>query len=194
MSTINVASALFPRTRLLVMKELVLAGDKPVHLRELGRRTGLDPSGVGRELKNLEAAGIVSVYQSGNQKLYTLNRSCTVRDELVMLILKTVGLADEIGAALKPLAGKIDKAYIYGSFASGTQRFDSDVDLMVVGNVSLKQVVKAVSETGRKLSRVINPTVLKPDEYRKKLGDPGSFPSRIEDGPLIKLIGGENGT
>ena len=73
MSTKITASALFPRTRLLALKELVLTGGKPVHLRELARRTGLDPTGLGRELKNLESAGIVSEERSGNQKGYTLN-------------------------------------------------------------------------------------------------------------------------
>jgi len=193
MSTKNTAYALFPRSRLLTLKELVLTGKKPVHLRELARRTGLDPTGLGRELKNLELAGIVSVNQSGNQKEYILNPACPIHDELVMMILKTAGLADELRAALNPLRGNIIKAYIYGSFASGRQKFDSDVDLMVVGNVSLKEVVKAVAETGRKLSREINPTVLKPDEYRDKLKDPGSFPGRIEGGPVIHLLGEENG-
>jgi len=194
MSTKNTTYALFPRSRLLTLKELVLTGGKQVHLRELARRTGLDPTGLGRELKNLEMAGIVSVAHSGNQKLYTLNPACPIRDEIVLMILKTAGLADELRSALIPLKDKIKKAFIYGSFASGTQQFDSDVDLMVVGNVSLKEVVKVVSETGRRLSREINPTVLKPDEYRDKLDDPGSFPSRVENGPMIYLIGEGNGT
>lgn len=185
---------MFPRSRLLTLKELVLAGGKQIHLRELARRTGLDPTGLGRELKNLEMAGIVTVAHSGNQKLYMLNPACPIRNELVMMILKTAGLADELRSALIPLKNKIKKAFIYGSFASGTQKFDSDVDLMVVGNVSLKDVVKAVAETGRKLSREINPTVFKSDEYGEKLEDPGSFPKRIEGGPVIYLIGEGNGT
>ena len=106
------------------------------------------------------------------------------------MILKTVGLADELRRALDQLGKRIQKAYIYGSFASGTQKFDSDVYLLVVGDVTLKEVVKAVSETGRKLSREINPTVLKPAEYREKLTDPSGFLGRVEDGPVIYLIGG----
>jgi len=194
MSTTAASNIIFSRTRLLLLKELVMASNQPVHLRELARRSRLDPSGVGRELKRLEEAGIVIARMSGHQKSYTLNINCPIYDELVMIVLKTIGLGDMLRAALGPLQARIDRAYIYGSFASGKHKLESDIDLLVVGDVSLAEVVKAVSATGRKLSRVINPTVYKPKDYRKKLKDGTSFISRIEAGPKIYLIGDNRGT
>ena len=66
MSKSGLADSLFSRTKNLVLKELTLAGDTPVHLRELARRTGLDPSGIQRELKKLSTVGMVIVQPMGN--------------------------------------------------------------------------------------------------------------------------------
>jgi predicted nucleotidyltransferase len=166
----------------------MLAGDRGVHLRELARRTGLDPAGVQRELRKLTKAGIVLERRAGNQKEYSLNRRCPVYPELRMMIVKTIGLADELRTSLEPLKTRIQQAFIYGSFASGTDRPDSDIDLMIVGRVSLREVAKALSDAGRTLSRVINPTVLRPEEYEKRLGESNSFVQLVASGDRIMLI------
>ncbi len=184
--------SLFTRTRLLILRELVHIGDDRVHLRELARRAGLDPSGISRELKNLTGSGIVDESRIANLKLYSLNRHCPIYHELRMLMLKTVGFADQIRDALESLHPRIDHAYIYGSFASGTERADSDIDLMVVGDVRLREVTRAISGVGRKLGRVINPTVLSHDEYSRQLRKPKSFMQRVSSGDKIRLIGDEN--
>ena len=174
------------------MRELVLATGEPTHLRELARRTGLDPSGILRELRNLSDAGIVLVHSVGNQRLFRLNRRCPVHDELRMIVLKTGGLADGLRSALQPLATRIEKAYVYGSIASGTDNSDSDIDLMVIGDVSLRAVVRATSKTGQLLGRVINPVVVRPAEFRRKMADADSFLRQVEIGPKIMLIGDDD--
>jgi predicted nucleotidyltransferase len=189
MSKKGLISSLFSRTKTLVLKELVLSADTPVHLRELARRTGLDASGIQRELRKLTESGIVLVQSIGNQKGYTLNRRCPIHGELRMILLKTAGLADELNRALHPLVSGIRKAYVYGSVASGEDTSESDVDLMVIGDVSLRDVVRVVSKPGRKLGRVINPIVMRPAEYRKRMAEADSFVRQVEAGPKIMLMG-----
>ena len=189
MSTNTLASALFPKTRIEILKELVLSDGKPLHLRELARRTGLDPSGISRELKNLTGVGLVIESRSGNQKLYILNKRSPIYSEIKMTILKTAGLADEITSALDGLSDRIDKAFIYGSFASGTYNNSSDIDLMIVGSVSLREVTGAVMKVSRKLCREVNPVVISSMEYEKKLKDSSSFVSRITSGSVINIKG-----
>jgi len=188
MSTSRVASSLFPLTRRLVFRQLMLAGDRGVHLRELARRTGLDAGGVQRELRKLTKAGIIVERPVGNQKEYSLNRRCPVYPELRMMIVKTIGLADELRSALEPLKARIHQAYIYGSFASGTDHPESDIDLMIVGRVSLREITKALSDAGRTLSRVINPTVLRPEEYEQRLRESNGFVQLVSSGDRITLI------
>ena len=123
------------------------------------------------------------------QTVYRLNRSCPIYPELRAIILKTSGLADELKAALEPLSGKILKAYVYGSIASGTDNSKSDVDLMVVGEVKSKEIESAILKVGQELGRVINPTVMRQDEYREKKRKKDSFVRQAEAGIIIELMG-----
>ena len=89
----------------------------------------------------------------------------------------------------RPLKGKIDIAFIYGSFAAGTEDSESDIDLMVVGDVSLKEIIGAVYEVGQKLSRQISPTVLSLNEYQKGMQERSGFIFKVSSEMKISLIG-----
>ncbi|MFH1515727.1 MAG: nucleotidyltransferase domain-containing protein [bacterium] len=192
MSTKNLANALFPLTRLSILRELILSNGKSIHLRELARRTGLDARGVQREVRNLLDVGIIDEEKSGNQKLYRINEKCPVYPELKMLIIKTVGVADEIRKALEPLKNKIKMAFIYGSIAKGNEDSQSDIDLMLVGDVKLEVLFKALSDAHNKLKRVINPSTISVNEFKERLTDDEDFISRIWKDQKIILIGDED--
>ncbi len=51
------------------------------------------------------------------------------------LMLKTAGAVDVLRAALASMADRIDVAFIYGSLARGAEKAESDVDVMVIGEV-----------------------------------------------------------
>lgn len=189
MSTKDIADSLFSRTRKLVLCELVRAGDSEVHIRELARRAGLDPSGVQRELKNLASAGIVEERISGNQKYYTMNIDCPVYSELRMLILKTIGMADVIREALGSVLGKIDYAFLYGSIADGTYDSESDVDLMIIGNAAFNEVVDAVMKVESAIGREINATVYTLEKLRQEWSDGSRFINTVVKSKMIFLKG-----
>jgi predicted nucleotidyltransferase len=161
-----------------------------LHLRELERRSGLNKHGLARELHALRDAGILVSTRVGNQIIYRLNPDCPIHNELRSIIRKTVGLAGVLREALEPLADRIELAYVYGSFARGEVRSDSDVDLMIVGAVSLRDVSSAIRTAGQTLGRVINPTSYTSDEYVAELREEGSFADRVHNGPRIDLVGG----
>jgi predicted nucleotidyltransferase len=191
MPTKNLIDSLLPKSRQLVLKELFLSDSKGIHLRELSRRTGMHPKTIQVEADSLSKSGVILTEKSGNQKIYKINKACPLYSELLMIILKTVGVADEIQKALEPLKERIYKAYIYGSFASGTYDSQSDIDLMIVGDVSLREIVGATSDTARKLKRVINAVAFGFDEYNQKLLEDG-FIKRVDAGEKIIIIGVEN--
>lgn len=187
----NVVESLFPLIRRLVLGELVRSEGENVHIHELARRVGKEAKSVYNELKNLEAVGIVSSRRMGNQVHYSLNPKCPIYPELKMLILKTVGLADVLREALKPLATKIKVAFIYGSFARGEERVDSDVDVMVIGDVSFGEVVSALVPAQEQLQREVNPTVYPPAEFREKLASGKHFLTAVMGAEKIFLVGDE---
>ena len=188
MSPLRIAPTLFPAARLAVLQWLVDAEDG-LHLRELERRSGLNKHGLARELHALRDAGILVSTQVGNQIIYRLNPECPIYDELRSIIRKTVGLAGVMREALEPFADRIELAYVYGSFARGEVRPDSDVDLMIVGAVSLREVSSAIRAAGRSLRRIVNPTSYASDEYAAERRTEDSFVDRVHNGPRIDVIG-----
>jgi predicted nucleotidyltransferase len=175
----------------MVLCELVRTQDKPLHLREIARRAGLSVSGTQAELKNLEAAGIVTVEKSGNQCLYLLNPECPLYPEICMMITKTVGVADEIKKYLKGTRG-IKFAYIYGSFASGEYKTGSDVDLMLIGDVDPEKITGKLMPCEERIGREINAAVYSVEEYYSQRKIKNSFINQVHNGPKILIIGDTN--
>lgn len=190
MPTSGLAHALFPEGRTAVLAALAAAGDEGLHLREVARRTGLNSKTVMRELHGLRDASILSSRSVGRQVVYRLNPECPIAPELLSILRKTAGLAGVLTEALQPFADRIDAAYVYGSHARGEERADSDVDLMIVGSVSLRELSSALREAGRSLRRTVNPTLYTPPAYRKELRAKDSFVSRVHAGPRLDLLGG----
>jgi len=60
-------------------------------------------------------------------------------------------------------------AFVYGSMARGEENAGSDVDLMVIGDVTLDEILTHTTPAERNLGRAINPTVYALKEFRSKL-------------------------
>lgn len=189
MSAPGLAEALFSRTRIAVLTQLA-ASSEGLHLRELERRIGVNSRHLMRELHSLRDAGILVSNQVGRQVIYRLNPECPIYDELRAIVRKTAGLVSVLRDALAPFVDRIELAYVYGSHARGEERSDSDVDLLVVGDVSLKELSSPLVKAGETLRRVVNPTVYRPEEYRKALSERDSFVARVHGGARLDLIGG----
>lgn len=125
----------------------------------------------------------------GNQVYFQANPQCPVFAELRGIVLKTAGVGDVLRAALAPIAGRIQLAFVYGSIARGEPRQDSDIDLCVVGNVTFAEIVEALASAQETLSREINPTVYSTDEFSRKLAERHPFISNALTGARIVLIG-----
>ena len=190
MSTKSLADALFPRTRRSVLQQLSESRDG-LHLRELERRTGVNSRHLLRELHSLRDAGLLTATKVGNQIIYRLNPDCPIYEEIRSIVRKTIGLANTLRDTLEPLAARIELAYVYGSFAQGEERPDSDVDLMIVGDVSLREISSLLAEAHRLVRREISPTLYRSEEYEEAVRDESSFVRRVHDGPRIDLIGGD---
>lgn len=186
----RLAEVLFPAARLAVLAHLADSAEG-LHLRELERRSGLNKHGLARELHALRDAGVLVSLQIGRQVLYRFSPACPISGELQSIVRKTVGLAGVLARALEPLRDRVQLAYVYGSLAEGGARPDSDVDLMVVANVSLRELSTPVREASRLLHRAVNPTLFRPKEYQAELRTKDSFVARVHRGARIDLIGGK---
>ncbi|WP_342723694.1 type II toxin-antitoxin system prevent-host-death family antitoxin [Bradyrhizobium sp. B097] len=94
--------------------------------------------------------------------------------------------------AFKRYAGAVDAAFVYGSFAMGTEVAQSDIDLMVIGDdLRLSDLYTTAQDVGLRLGRKVSPTFLAPDEWRRKSSQKGSFVQKLNDRPKIFIVGSE---
>jgi hypothetical protein len=71
------------------------------------------------------------------------------------------------------------------------KKASSDVDLMVVGDVSFSDVVSTLAKIETKLGREVNPTVYGPREFREKLAAKNHFLSTVAKEKKLFVIGDE---
>jgi predicted nucleotidyltransferase len=185
------AGALFGKVRSAVLALLFSHADQSFYLREIARAIGTGHGAVQRELAQLLKAGLVTRYRRGREVFYQANRASPVFPELHGLIVKTVGVADVLREALAPLAERVRVAFIYGSFAKGEERAESDVDIMVVGDVDFGEVVSALRPAQDRIGREVNPSVFAPEEWRRRVAGGDHFITTIQREEKLFLIGDE---
>ncbi len=180
------------KLRAKVLCWLFLHPGERFFVRQLNGLLDEDSTNISRELARLEKMGILTCQKEGRQKYYQVNPKCPVFSELEGLVRKTAGLADVLQDALKTLSKKIKVAFVYGSFATGPVKAQSDVDLMVIGSCSFGSVVNVLSPLQNKLGREVNPSVYPADEFRKKITTQHHFLKTVLKEQKIFLIGDAN--
>ncbi len=185
----SLSATLFGKTRRAVLGLLYSHVEETFYLRQIARTAGVGLGAVQRELKKLSEAGIIRRIVLGRQVYYQANPECPVYAELRNLVVKTVGVGDVLRAALVPLADRIKVAFLFGSLVRGGQRSSSDVDVMVVGDVSFAEVVSALGRVQETIRREINPLIYPPEEFRSKLSEDHHFLKRALEGSKFYLIG-----
>lgn len=143
-----------------------------------------------RFLQRLLQSGLVSVQEVGRQKHYRANPDSPIFHELVSLVRKTAGLHVPVREALAPWADRISTAFIYGSAASGQDRADSDIDVLVVSDeLDYPTMLGALEKAERELGRRVSPRLMRRSEWEVARSEPGSFAARIAERPQVYVIG-----
>jgi predicted nucleotidyltransferase len=188
----SLADALFPKVRQRVLATLFGAPERSFYANEVIALAQSGTGAVQRELAGLSAAGLLTVRKQGNQTHYQANANAPVFAELHSLVLKTMGLADVLRAALAPLAAQADAAFIYGSVARQQDTAHSDVDVMIVSNtLGYGEVFGALEGATQSLGRKVNPTLYTPADWAMRMQQDSAFVTRVWQQPKIWLIGNE---
>jgi predicted nucleotidyltransferase len=160
--------------------------------KELADAAGTGLFAVQRELARLERLGLVTKAPRGNRVYYQANRSHPAFEDLKRLVLKTMALGDALRAALAPLSDRVRVAFVYGSFARGDETAASDVDLLMVGDLTLREASAVLGPVGRDLGRELNTAVYPEDEFRAKIAEGHHFLTEVLKGEKIYLIGDDD--
>jgi len=186
------SKALFGDTRRAVLALLYGNPGNAYYLRQITRIVDCGQGAVHRELQNLAAAGILRRTRSGREVYYQADPGCPVFEELKGLVRKTAGLVEILLSALESMEDRIRAAFVYGSFAEGTERPGSDIDVMIVGDVQFSDVARAIQSAQEALGREINPTVYPVEEFIRKTTSNNYFVDNVLERKKLFLIGNED--
>jgi predicted nucleotidyltransferase len=170
-----------------VLATLLLTPEQEVHLRSLIRKTGFAPRTVQREVDFLVRQGILKERRDGNRRYLSASRAHPLYAPLRELVSRTVGIVPILRLALGEVG--IEFSFVFGSLAEGTADAESDVDLMVVGDIGLRETVRRLREVPDLLGREVNPVVWTMAEYSERRKRQDHFLSRILNGPSLPITG-----
>jgi predicted nucleotidyltransferase len=190
---VRLADALFSRVQQRVLGILFGQPDRSFLSNEVIQLANSGTGAVHRELKRLDASGLVTVRTVGRQKHYQANKESPVFEELHGLVVKTIGLVEPLRQALAPMADRIQAAFVYGSQAKGTDTVASDVDVMIVSDdLSYADAYAVLARAEATLARPVNPTILTPAEWREKRREGKHFVDTVAIQPKLFVVGSED--
>jgi predicted nucleotidyltransferase len=189
----SILEALFTsQARISVLELFLLNASNRYYLREVASLTQQPVQAIQRELARLEAGGLLSMTPEGNRRYYRANRESPIFPELKALIVKTAGLGDLLRRHLRKSKASIRVAFLFGSYARGLESAKSDIDLMVIGQVTARALSNLLAPARETLGREINAVILPTSELRRRFADNNTFLKDVLGQPKIFLIGDED--
>jgi len=157
-----------------------------MHLRAIARSMGTSAGTAARELKRLEAAGLIERQREGNQVYFSIAHKSEILASFSDIVRKTIGASPTVRRHLAGLAG-VERAVIFGSYAQGTDKPDSDIDLLVIGNPDRDELTDRLERAGHEVGRPVNEVVMSPQELTDRRARGDGFVASIDTGPVIEV-------
>ena len=186
----TLAELLSSRVKAEIFRLLFGAVPCELHGREIERQSGLADGTVRQELKRLLGLGVVESRIDGNRTYYRANTRHPLYPDIRNLVLKTDGLVEALRTALE--SADIPLAFVFGSLAAGTEQAESDVDLFVIGTVSLRQLGKLLSGVAAQVGREINPHIFTAEEFARRQKARDHFIRTVLAAPKLFVRGSED--
>jgi uncharacterized protein len=178
------------RGRVLVLAALAEQPGEEVTASEVARRQGLTVPDAARQLARLERLGLLESHRRGRLRLYRVREGFPLWPELRRMMVKSVGAAGVLRSALARL--DLQLAAIFGSVARGEDTLASDVDLLVVGAVSMADLSAVLDEVEVAVGREINPALYTPEGLREEVGHGNPWLESVLRGEMLYLRGDEH--
>ncbi len=171
--------------RLLAL--LLLQPERSWTLQELAQALDAPVSSVHRELGRAQGAGIIRRSATARPHRFQAATDDPLYEPVAELLRRSVGVEEKLRVALR--RPDVLVATIHGSWAGGTRRPDSDIDVLVIGDADLRELRRRVRPIGKAAGRTIDLTVLSAEEFRGMLAEESSFARRVLEGPTTVLVG-----
>ncbi|MFH1412554.1 MAG: winged helix-turn-helix domain-containing protein [bacterium] len=172
------------KTRVKLLKLFLLHSEEKFYIREIARHLNLQLNSVHRELSNLEDLGLIissaseeeakekkkSKIKTKEKKYYKIDTGFVFYEEIKALIVKSQIFHEKDFSEKLKKAGKIKILILTGLFLN---KFDSEVDMLLVGKFDKNKLAKAIKDLEKDLVKEVNYSAMTEDEfnYRREIAD-----------------------
>lgn len=188
----KVLDAIVPPSRQRILAATVLQPEREWYVSDLASHLAVRPSSLQRDLARLAEGGVLRRRRDGNRVYFKADPDCPIFPELRQILAKTVGLVDVLREVLAPFATSIHCAFVYGSVARLEEVTESDVDLILIGNVGLAEIAAPLRTARERLARQVNPSVYSATEFAKKARSGHHFITKVLAREKLFVIGSEH--
>lgn len=178
------------RVRVKILQLFLSSTENLFHVREIVRRVSEEINAVRRELARMEKYGVVASEWRANRRLYRFRRDYLFYKELLGMVVKTTGLGGAI-VKNKNNLGRLKYAFISTRFLRGEPAGQSDVDVLIVGQVVLPQLQSLIADEQTKREAEINYSPMPEEEFQFRVRRRDPFILRVLVQPKVMLIGNE---
>lgn len=187
----NLGDIITSKVRIKILELFFSSPKELYHVRGIVRETHEEINAIRRELSKMEADGILKKEPRGNRVYYSVRSDHPFYGDIISMVVKTTGLG-KVMIENKNKLGKVSMIMFSGKFALGKERKSvDDVDILVVGEITLPELASIIRAEESKINREINYTVMSREEldFRRKRRDP--FLSGVLAGSRIMVLGNE---
>ena len=142
------------------------------------------------ELQRLERRGLVERREAGRRVVYAVVHGHPGWAVLRGVIREFADPSEVVAEAIAPMAG-VEAAFVFGSFARGDAREDSDVDVLVVSSTDGATLGREAAEASVLLGRPVEIRRYTPEKLRRQVASGNAVLRRILEGPKRWIVGDE---
>ena len=146
------------KTKIKLLLKFFLNSSNTAYLRNLETEFGESTNAIRLELNKFEKAGMLQTEMEGNKKLFKANTTHPLFKDINNIVFKYIGL-DWIVEYVVSKLGNLEKVYLTGSFAKGTD--SPQIDIVLIGNVNEQFLKELCEKLEKKISRKIGYQILK---------------------------------
>lgn len=160
------------QVRVDMLKLFMLNPKAKFHVRAITRKVGAEINAVRRELENLVKLGLLAREQFKNRLNYFPHEHFPFFDEVLGMVVKEEGLGKALISSRG--IGELKFGFVSVPFLRGRVAGPNDIDLLLVGRLSMRKVSDLVEEEEKRRGQEINYAVLTEGEFEalKKRRDP----------------------
>lgn len=186
--TMGAADFLFTPSVQRVLAATLAQPERAYMLQELLTLANSGRGSTQLQIERLLAFGILREEpRRGRHRSIRANAEHFLYPELRSILLKTAALVEPLRDTLRPFATRIEEAFVFGSVARGTDTQNSDIDLAVVGYVSLFELSEPLQIAEQTFGRAVHLSLYDPREWRE-LASCDSAAGRISQGPRLQVM------